>query len=110
MVDIGVFLRLHGKEGPSGDGHGTELAAALNDLAHRLLLYGHGADKDIVGPADIIIGQAGYVHINQLFLPFPGQHGGNRQQSQRGVAALFGYESQGVLEAPEGYRKLGIYH
>ena len=41
------------KKGPAGDNFHVRPVAAADDLTDGLLLHGHGADEDVVGPAEV---------------------------------------------------------
>jgi len=50
----------------------------------------------------------GDIHVDQSLTPVRGQHCGNREESQRRRRSSLVRQLQGVVETPEGIRKLGI--
>ena len=68
----------------------------------------HGADHDIISPAQIAVLEALDVQIDQLKLPIRRQHRGDGEQTERGKSGALGDEAQDVLEAPERIRVLRI--
>jgi len=70
-----------------------------------LLLDDHSPEKDIVGPEQVLVGELGDVHIDQLEMPVWGEHGGDGEQAKWRCAGRFADELESVLEAPKGVRK-----
>ena len=89
------------EEGAAGDNRLLERRAAGDDFMHRLLVDDHGADHDVIRPAQVAVFEALNVQIHQLKLPIGRQHRGDGEQTERWKSGALGDEAQDVLEAPE---------
>jgi len=108
VVDRVKLVRFAGKERATGDDGDAEVVAARDDVLGGLLLDDHSAEKDIVGPEEVLVGELGDVHIDQLELPVLGEHGGDGEQAKWRCAGLFADELESVLEAPKGVGEFGM--
>ena len=82
VIHVGEPLVFHGKERPARHHLHAGLFTASDQGSRRIALHDHGADKDIVGPGQVGLGQAGHVEVNQPFFPLGRQHGRHGQQAQ----------------------------
>ena len=108
MLNLREILMAGGEEGPAGDNRLLERGAARDDFMHGLLVNDHGADHDVISPAQVAVFAALDVQIDQLELPIGRQHSRDSQQTERGESGALGDEAQYVLEAPERVRVLRI--
>ena len=105
VLDLGKRLVSGGEQRPPGDHGPAARLAARHDLSARFRFDDHPRDQDVVGAIDVGIPQPRDVQIDELELPFAGQHRRHGEQPERGVRGLFGDEGQDVLEAPERIRR-----
>ena len=64
----------------------------------RFLLDGHGPDKHIICPLKVLVFQVIHIHIDESLFPFSRKHGGNRQQAERRMKALFDMKDRAYLK------------
>jgi hypothetical protein len=104
VVDIRKIVWGAGEQWASSDRFDSDPTASGENLQNRFALNGHGADKHVIRPFQIIIGQGPDVHVDELFIPFGRKHGGHGQQAQGRKTRLSSDEFHGVPETPERVR------
>ena len=106
MLNLREGLVSGGEERSAGDDRFALGQAAGHDVAHRLLVDDHGADQDIIGPAQVRVLEPFDVHVHQAQVPIRRQHGGHGEQAQRREGGALGHEPQHVFETPERVGRL----
>jgi hypothetical protein len=71
-------------------------------------LHGHASDKRAISPRQVVFSELGHIHINEFLRPFSRQHRRYGQKAQRRQGRLLANEFEGMLETPEGVRKLRV--
>jgi len=108
VVHIRESVMFHGKERPARHHLHPGLLAASNQCSRRIALHDHSTDKDIVGPRQVLLGQAGHIEVNQPFFPVGRQHSRYGQKAEWRCAGLFADKLERVFETPERVWKLGV--
>jgi hypothetical protein len=108
VVDGGKLVRFAGEKRSTGDDRNAEGIAARDDVLGGFLLDDHTSEKDIVSPEEVVVGELGNVHVDQLEIPVLREQGGDGQKTERRCARLFADELESVLEAPERVRKFRV--
>jgi len=109
MVHLRERLVLGREERAAGDHLHARLLAAGDDAPGGLTLDDHRADEGVVGPGQVAVPKFRDVEIGQPLAPFFGQHGRDREESERRQRGALVDKLQRVLETPESVGEFGRY-